>query len=308
MKISSFQDLADAAKLAANKAVVAVVEAQDEHTLESVVEAARDGIMRPILIGDFKEISGLLSRFGAKADDYEIHPSKDADESLAIAIQLIRDGKATAIMKGMIDTGRFMQAILNKKSGLVSGGLLSLIGFYETPKYHKLFAVSDFGLNTYPNLEAKRAILVNAVGLLHKLGIEQPKVAVLSAVEKPNPKMPDAVDGVALKDMNKNGLISGCIVEGPIAFDLATSAEAARIKGYDSPVAGDADLLIVPDIVSGNMLVKCLTGFGGARTAGTVLGARVPIILTSRSAETSDKYYSITLAACAASGYRGTGL
>jgi phosphotransacetylase len=138
------------------------------------------------------------------------------------------------------------------------------------------------------------------VALLHTLGIENPKVAVLSSVEKVNPKMPDSVDGDALKRMNQTGEIIGCAVEGPISFDLATSSEAARIKGFDSPVAGDADLLIVPDIVSGNILAKCLTGFAGATTAGAVLGARVPVILTSRSAEASDKYYSIALAACAA--------
>jgi phosphotransacetylase len=196
-----------------------------------------------------------------------------------------------------------MKAIVAKENGLVpQGRKLSLIGFYETPKYHKLFAVSDMGLNTYPDLAGKRLIIENAVQLLHALGIENPKVAVLSSVEKVNPKMPDAVDGAQLKLMNARGEITGCTVEGPISFDLATSREAAAIKGYDSPVAGDADLLIVPDIAAGNILVKCLTGFCGALTAGAVLGARVPVILTSRSAEAADKYYSIALAACAAAG------
>jgi phosphotransacetylase len=148
-------------------------------------------------------------------------------------------------MKGRLESGPFMKAIVSKENGLVPAGVkLSLIGFYETPKYHKLFAVSDMGLNTYPDLEGKKRIIENAVGLLHLLGIDTPKVAVLSSVEKVNPKMPDAVDGDALKAMNQIGELAGCIVEGPISFDLATSADSARIKGYLSPVAGDADLLI----------------------------------------------------------------
>ncbi|SHH59001.1 Phosphate acetyl/butaryl transferase [Sporobacter termitidis DSM 10068] len=304
MKITCFEDLAAEAKRMAKKTVIAVVEAQDEHTLESVIQATKDGIMVPALIGNEARIRALLARFGADPGGFDIVPANGAEDSLQKAVALIKAGKAGAIMKGILESGQFMKAILDKENGLIpAGGKLSLIGFYEAPKYHKLFAVSDFGLNTYPDLALKRIIIENAVRLLHALGHESPKVAVLSSVEKVNPKMPDAVDGGALKEMNQRGELSGCIVEGPISFDLATSAEAARIKGYLSPVAGDADLLIVPDIAAGNMLVKCLTGFGGARTAGTVLGAAVPVILTSRSAEASDKYYSIALAACAAAGF-----
>jgi phosphotransacetylase len=302
MKISCFEDFVTAARQVKAPAKVAVVEACDENTLQSVVHAARDGIISPILIGDAAEIAATLPVFGASADEFEIIPSNDADASLEIAAALVREGKANALMKGLIDTGRFMKMILNKENHLLQGQTLSLIGFYETPRYHKLFAVTDFGLNTYPDLMTKKAIVENAVGLLRRLGVTLPKVAALSATEKVNPKMPDSVDAHALKEMNARGEITGCIVEGPIAFDLATSAEAAKIKRYSSPVAGDADLLLVPDFVCGNMLVKCLTGFGGARTAGTVLGARVPVILTSRSSEADDKYYSIALAACAAAG------
>jgi phosphotransacetylase len=198
-----------------------------------------------------------------------------------------------------------MKGILNKEYNLVQGGRLSLIGFYQIHQYHKLFAVSDVGLNTYPDVSLKKDILLNAVKALHAIGVETPKVAVMAAVEKLNPKMPDAVDGDALKQMNQKGEISGCIVEGPISFDLAMFKDAARIKGYRSEVAGDADLLIMPDIVSGNVLVKCLTGFAGATTAGMVVGARVPVILTSRTAEASDKYYSIVLAAYTADYFQG---
>ncbi len=304
MRITCFDDLANAARNMPVKTVIAVVEAQDEHTLESVVKVARDGIMIPVLIGNTKKIKALLARLGADPYGFDIVESGGADESLQKTVELINAGKATAIMKGMLDSGRFIKAIVNKRNNLTAGGLLSVCGFFETPNYHKLFAVSDMALNTYPDLAVKKAILKNAVGLFHSLGYERPKVAVLSSVETVNPKMPDTVDGGTLKKMNQDGEIGGCIVEGPISFDLATSAEAARIKGYESPVAGDADLLIVSDIVSGNILAKCLTGFCGAVTAGNVLGAKVPVILTSRSAETSDKYYSIALAAYAAANYK----
>ena len=302
MKISRFEDFVTVARGMTAPAKVAVVEACDENTLQSVVHAAREGIISPILIGDAAEIAYTLPTLGASADDFEIIPSSDADASLNIAAALVREGKANALMKGLIDTARFMKMVLNKENNLLQGQILSLIGFYETPRYHKLFAVTDFGLNTYPDLQTKKAIVENAVGLLRKLGVALPKVAALSATEKVNQKMPDSVAAHALKEMNARGEITGCSIEGTISFDLATSAEEAKIKRYSSPVAGDADLLLVPDFVCGNMLVKCLTGFGGARTAGTVLGARVPIILTSRSSEADDKYYSIALAACAAAG------
>ena len=301
MKITCLKDLAHNAKKMPVKTVIAVVEAQDEHTLESVVRATHDDIMAPILIGNAKKISALLSQYGAEPSSFNIVESAGPDESLGTAVELINTGQATALMKGKLDSGQFIKVIVSKKNNLTVGGTLSVCGLFETPVYGKLFAVSDMALNMYPNLDVKKSVLINAVGLLHSLGIDTPKVAVLSSVEKLNHKMPDAIDGAALKKMNQDGEITGCIVEGPISFDLATSDEAAQIKGYDSPVAGSTDLFIVPDIVSGNILAKCLTGFCGAVTAGTVLGAKVPVILTSRSAGAEDKYYSIALAACAAS-------
>lgn len=206
-------------------------------------------------------------------------------------------------MKGKLETGQFMKAIVKKENGLLAGGLLSLVGLYEHSNYHKLLAVTDQGLNTYPDLNGKKNIVINAVKLMRSLGVDEPKVAVLAAVEKVNPKMPESVDGAELKKMNQEGEITNCIVEGPISFDLAIKQGAAAIKGYESPVAGDADILVVPDIAAGNILVKCMTDYAGAMTAGTILGAKVPVIVTSRSAEASDKYYSIALAAYAAASY-----
>ena len=296
MIIDSLSDLAKTAKEKGEKAVVAVVEAHDEYTIESVVSATDDGIMRPILIGDVMKIRELISKIGAYPLDYEMISTDGSGNSLRNAVELIQTGEASALMKGSIDTAELLKAVLNERNDLISGGRLSLAGIFETPNYHKLLAVSDIVVNSYPDFECKRAIVENAVMMLNTLGYTHPKVAVLTAIEKINPKMPETVDANALKLMNLSGRIENCVVEGPISFDLVTSAEAAIIKGYDSPVAGDADLLIVPDIASGNILAKCLTGMAGAQTAGAILGAKVPIVLTSRSALASDKYYSIALA------------
>ena len=307
MKITSFEDFAQEAKKMEQKTIIAVVEAHDEHTLESVIAATRDGIMAPLLIGRGEKIKEMIESYGSDPACFEIIPSDGMEDSLTRAIEAIHAGRATAIMKGRLESGDFMKAIVNKENRLLTGGKLSLAGFFAPPKYHKIFAISDMGLNTYPDLDGKKVIIQNAVKMLNALGIETPKVAVLASVEKVNPKMPDTVDAAALKKMNQDGEITGCVVEGPISFDLATSAEAAAIKGYLSPVAGDADLLIVPDIVSGNLLAKSLTGMAGSQTAGTVLGAKIPVIFTSRSAEATDKYNSIALAACVAANSTNTG-
>ncbi len=302
MRIKKFQDIIDAAKQMPEKTKLAIVMAQDEHTLASAVEAFKEGICSPVLIGDREEISKILTELGENAGDYEIVNGADTAECLKKATDMIKAKKAGAMMKGKLQTGDFMRAIV-KDDEMKRRKLLSLLGFYEVPTYHKMFAVSDMGLNTYPDLQGKKNIIENAVDVLHALGIEQPKVACLSSVETVNPKMPDAVDGDALKQMNATGEISGCIVEGPISFDLAMVPEAAQIKGYESPVAGDADLLLVPDIVCGNVLVKCLTELANSPTAGTIVGAVCPLVLTSRSAKTTDKFNSIALAAYAGQNY-----
>lgn len=301
MQLKTFKQIAEYAIAMPKKAVVAVVEAHDAHTLEAVTTAKKDNMIDALLIGREEKIKEILAEQGVSADDYVIINTESLEDSLKVAVENINAGKATAIMKGKLETGQFMKAIIKKENGLMAGGLLSLIGLYEHPNYPKLLAITDQGMNTYPDLNGKKNLILNAIKLLHALGIEEPKVACLASVEKLNPKMPETVDGDALKKMNQNGEITGCIVEGPISFDLAIKPEAAAIKGYDSPVAGDADLLLVPDITCGNVLSKCMTEYAGAGTAGTILGAKVPVIVTSRSAAASDKYYSIALAAVAAS-------
>lgn len=299
MIIKQLDDLVEQAKSMKEKSRVAVVAAEEEHTLEAISKAKQDGMISPMLVGNEKKIQGILESMGENVSNYEIISSKSPEESLDIVVKLINKKEADVIMKGKIETGTLMKAVVNKKNQLLKGRQISLVGIYQIERYHKLLALSDMGINTYPDLNTKKDILLNAVELLQKVDIKNPRVAVLAAIEKVNPKMPETVDANALYEMNKKGEITGCYVEGPVSLDLAINKESARIKNYENRVAGEADLLLVPDIVSGNILAKCLTELAGAQVAGTVMGAEVPIILTSRSAAASDKYYSIALAACA---------
>lgn len=297
MDFKSFQELSKLVKAFPKKTGVAVAMAQDYHTLEAVSRAAREGLIQATLLGVREEITAILNELDEPADRYTILDEPDAKSCMRRAAQLVHDGKAGAIMKGKMETGQIMKGILDRENGLRKSGLISLTGFYESPYYHKMFAVTDQAINIAPDLEGKKGILENAVDAMHMLGNPNPKVACLCAVEKVNPKMPETGDAAALKEMNRKGEITGCIVEGPISLDLAMVRESASIKGYESPVAGDADLMVVPDLVSGNLMVKAITEVGGGQTGGLVLGARVPVILVSRAATAEDKFNSIALAA-----------
>lgn len=305
MVFNSFTELVENARRMESKARIAVVAAHEAHTLEAVLHAAEEGIVEPILIGESAKTAKIIQSMGKTPDGYKLIEASDIEACLAEAVKLVQNGQAEVIMKGKLETGQLMKTVLKKENNLRKDGLISLMALYSMPQYHKLFAVTDVALNIAPTLEEKKAILTNAVDTLHSLGIENPKVAVLCAVETVNSKMKETLDAAELKRMNQQGEISGCIVEGPISLDLATDAEAARIKGFESPVAGDADLFLVPDLVCGNVFVKTLTGFAGANTAGIMIGAKIPIVLLSRSAAAMDKYYSIAYAACVAAGNRG---
>jgi phosphate butyryltransferase len=200
-------------------------------------------------------------------------------------------------MKGKLETAQMLKPVVNKETGLGRGGLMSNFVIFQAPRYHKLLVVTDGGMVMYPTLEQKKAIIENTVGTLKALGYENPKIGVLAAVEKLNPKMPETVDADALRRMNAEGEIKGCIVEGPISLDLALDPEAVAIKGYESPVAGDADALIVPDIHTGNALGKSIILLGGGRMANFIVGAKVPIILASRASSSEEKYLSLMVAA-----------
>ena len=218
-------------------------------------------------------------------------------EAAARAVQAVRRGDCHMILKGQIDTAVLLKEVVNRDYGLTTGRLISHVALLDLPAYHKILLLTDGGMVMYPDLEQLRSILENALPVMERLGVKQAKVACLAAVEKPHKRMPETMRAAALKAMNQRGELGDCILEGPIAFDLAFSKEAARLKGYDSPVAGDADIFLVPDFVSGNLLAKSLVYGGGASFAGFLVGARSPVIVTSRSAKREEKIHSIACGA-----------
>jgi phosphate butyryltransferase len=299
MVIKNFDHLIELVKDIDGVKRVAVVCAHDEHTLEAVQKAENEGLIKSVLVGKSVEIKEILKKLDFKKEDSEIVDVEGDLETSYKAVELIRNNQADFIMKGKIQTGDLLKAVVDKEKGLRTGKVMSHIVFNELPNYHKLIATTDGGMMMYPDLDKKKQILENAVDTLISLGYDKPKVAALAAVEKVNPKMPESVDAGALKDMYLNGEIKNCIVEGPISYDLTMSKESAEIKGYESPVTGDADIMLVPNITVGNILGKSLIYSAGAKMAGFIVGAKVPIVLTSRGSTSEEKYLSLVLSAAA---------
>jgi len=300
MVFKDFNELIKKVQKVDGKKRVAVVAAQDEHTLEAVFRARKDHIVEPVLIGDKVKIKAIVKSLNEELDDEAIIHAENDGDAAEKSVRLIHDNAADFIMKGKIQTADLLRAVVNKEKGLRTGNVMSHFVIHEMPSYHKLLAVTDGGMMMYPTVEEKKQIIENAVNTLIAMGYEKPKVAVLAAVENVNPKMPETIDADMLKKMNRRGEISNCIVEGPISYDLAMSRESARIKGYDSPIVADADILVVPNITAGNILGKSLVYSAGAKMAGFIVGARVPIVLTSRGASAEEKYLSLVLSASAA--------
>ena len=299
MEYKSFDDLIKKVQNLDSMKKVAVVSAQDEHTLEAVFKAKKDNIVEPILIGNKKKIIEILSGLHESVLEESIINVESDSEAAEKAVELINENKADFIMKGKIQTADLLRAVVNKENGLRTGKVISHIVIHEIPTYHKLLAVTDGGMMMYPSLDEKKQILENAVSTFLTLGYENPKVAVLAAVETVNPKMQESVDADMLKKMNIKGEIKNCIVEGPISYDLTMSKESASIKGFVSPVTGEADIIVVPNITVGNILGKSLVYSAGAKMAGFIVGAKVPIVLTSRGSTSEEKYLSLALSASA---------
>lgn len=274
-----------------------VAAAEDEHVLEAVKEARAQNIVEPILVGDELKVKELASKIGFDLQGVEIHHEPNPAKASVKAVALIREGKGQILMKGLVSTGPLLKAVLDKEVGLRKGATLSHIAFFESPYYHKILGVTDAAMNVAPEFEEKVDILVNAVDTFHKLGVKNPKVAVVSAVETVNPKMEATVHAAMLTMMNQRGQIKGCVVDGPLAIDNAISKEAAIHKGIKSEVSGDVDIILTPDINGGNILYKTLNFIGGASVAAVIMGAKVPIVLTSRSDSALSKLQSIGLAA-----------
>ena len=282
-----------------SKCIVVVAAAEERHVLEALQWAIRLEIVDTLLVGNRSEIEKIAQTIGFNLKGIEIvDHDGDAAASARIAVSKIHGGEADILMKGRVATGDLLKAVLDREEGLRTAQLLSHVAFFQSPYYHKLFCVTDVAMNIAPGLEEKVQIIKNAVSACHFLGIANPKVAVAAEVEKVNPKMEATVHAAQLKQMNQDGVINGCTVDGPFAIDIAVNAEAARNKGVVSEVAGDCDIILVPEIEAGNMFYKALNFLGGATAAAVVMGATVPIVLTSRSDDERSKLFSIALSAC----------
>ncbi|HVC47791.1 MAG TPA: bifunctional enoyl-CoA hydratase/phosphate acetyltransferase [Terracidiphilus sp.] len=259
-----------------------------EVALKGALEAAEEGLIQPILIGHEAEMRALAAKLGLDIASYSILHAETEARAAEICVQMCRGGDAQAMMKGSLHTDELMKVAMARDTGLRTARRISHVFVMDTPAYDRTLLITDAAINIKPEFEDKIHIVQNAIDLAHALGIPEPKVALLSAVETVTPKIPSTMEAAALCKMADRGQITGGILDGPLAFDTAVSANAARIKHLNSPVAGLADILVVPDLESGNMLAKQLEYLGGAQLAGIVLGARVPVILTSRadSAET----------------------
>ena len=275
----------------------AVAHPCDESSLRGAVEAAEAGIIVPILTGPAEKIRGVAGKTGLNIAPYEIVDSPHSHGAAEEAVHLVRTGRAELLMKGSLHTDELMSEVMKRDTGLRTGRRVSHAFIMDVPTYPKPLVITDAAINILPTLEDKRDIIQNAIDLLRALGIEQPKVAILSAVETVNPKIPSTLEAAALCKMAERGQIIGGLLDGPLALDNAISPEAARIKGIVSPVAGHADILVVPDLEAGNMLAKNLTFLANADAAGIVLGARVPIVLTSRADSVMTRMASCAVAA-----------
>ena len=297
--LTSFQALRETVGSSAPK-TVAVACAHDAHTLEAVLRAADEGILRYILIGRESGILRIGGELGHKIAPEQLLNAETDEDAARIAVQLVNDGRADFIQKGLMQTSTILKAVVSKETGIGLGRPMSHTALLEIPGYHKLLGVADGGMIPAPDLEAKKAILHNAVDLFRRLGYERPLASAVWAAETVSPKIVETVDAAELKEAALAGEFGSCYVEGPISLDLALDKESARIKGYESPVCGETDILLVPSMAAGNMTVKALIQFAGAKMVGVVSGAKCPIALNSRSASFEEKYNS--LLACALAG------
>ncbi len=278
-----------------------VAAGEDPHTIEAVARAHKEGIVDVTLVGNPEKIAEVAKEHNVDTSQFEIVEEKDPKKAAKVAVRLIREGKGDALMKGLVDTATYMRAILNKEEGLLKEKkVLSHVTVVEFPLHHKLLIVSDVAVIIHPTLEQKIEMIKYTIEVANALGIENPKIAIISAVEKVNPKMPSTIDAALLKVMGERGQIKGAIIDGPLALDIAVSKECLDIKGLKSPVDGDADILIFPDIVTGNVFFKTATQLAGGKIAAVVTGTDVPCVLTSRADDEDSKFYSIALAALVA--------
>lgn len=294
--LKDFDDLIKRVK-EIEKSTICVAAADDEEVLKAVKIATDMGFINSILVGHKDKIEEIAKKIELK--DYEIVHNESPEDSALEAVKIVKSGKAKVLMKGLVNTSIYMRAILNKEYGLRTGRLLSLLAVYQLPQYHKLLYCTDSGVNVSPNLGQKKDILTNSLLALEGIGMEIPKVACLAANEMVDPKIQSTVDAAGLVELVENGEIPKCIIEGPIAFDVAFDSHAAEHKGINSKISGDVDLLVFPNMETGNALGKSWLHFNKAKWAGIILGASNPVVLGSRSDTAEIKVNSIALACLA---------
>ncbi len=292
-KLSDLYTLAKKSK----KKKLAVAVAHDEHVLEAICAVDKMGLVEAILIGNEAKIKAIALNLKLDLGKMKIVNEVVDVNAVRIAVKMVKDKQADILMKGNVPTATFLRGVLDKENGLRKGDVLSHFALFEVPTYHKLLGLSDAAMIPAPDFKTKVAIINNSVEFMNRLGYAKPKVAILAAVEMVNESMPATMEAALLSKMNQRGQIKNCIIDGPLAYDNAVSMESAKHKGIVSDVAGDADLLIVPDIEAGNILYKAFGFSANAKLAACVLGAAAPIVLTSRSDTEESKQASIVMAA-----------
>ena len=300
MVFHNYDELIAKVKGAPEKKRMAVACANDDHTLEAVVHARREGIVEPLLVGDRKLIDAELAKLGEVIPEDQIFDEPELEKACWKAVDLVREGKANFLMKGKVDTKIILHEVVSKEHGLGTGCLMSHFTMFEVPSYHKVILPVDGGMVTYPDLEKKKQIIQNTVDTLVAMGYDCPKVGVLTCVEKVNPKMPETLDAAELQAMNERGEITNCIVEGPIQYDCALRKDLADFKGLRSRIAGDVDVLLAPNIHTANIMGKMYAISCGGKMAGMIVGAKCPIVMVSRGSTAEEKYLSIVVSAAAA--------
>lgn len=293
--------LDDLLKHNGKRMTLAVVACQDKEVLKALCESFELGIIEPILIGS-SQTENILKELGVSIDSFRFVEESDIVKAAEIGVKMVAHGDADYIMKGLVDTSILMKAVLNKEWGLRSDSQLSHVMIYETESYHKLIYLTDGGMNIAPSFEEKIKIIHNAIVVAKALGKQDVKVAILAAKEKVDEKMQSTIDAKSILESHSFG--PKIIIDGPMALDLAISKQAAEIKGYLSNVAGDADILLVPNIEVGNGIGKAITYLANGKSAGIIMGAKVPIVLTSRADDHITKLYSIALGSCIAKAFR----
>ncbi|CAM4045791.1 phosphate butyryltransferase [Bacillus manliponensis] len=286
----------------APKKTVAVAVAEDHEVIEAVVKAAQLQLAQFRLYGNEESITNMLREHDVQpSEEIEVIGTLSSNEAAELAVKAVRNGDADVLMKGNIPTANILKAVLNKEWGLRKGSVLSHVAVFEVPNYDRFIVVTDAAMNIAPDLQQKVAITQNAVEVAQAIGVELPKVAPIAAVEVVNPAMQATIDAAMLTQMNRRGQIKGCVIDGPLALDIAVSQIAAEHKGIVSDVAGKSDILLVPTIEAGNVLYKSLVYFANANVGAIIAGAKAPIVLTSRADSAETKVYSLALAVATAS-------